>query len=295
MTLSGLTARSSPSTEAGSHPDVVALVGAGTIGSGWQRLFERVGLETRVWDADRSRSTVSTLQEAVTGASWIQESGPEHLPTKQVLFSEIDRFAAPEAILASSTSALPMTAIAKHTLRPDRCLVAHPTNPPDLVPLVEIVPGERTSPETTRAAADFLRAVGQAPIVCRKETYGFVLNRLQMALLREALYLHREGIASAADIDLAVTDGLALRWAFLGPFAVEHTNAASLEDDLTKFHDVIGQLFAALSNDTSGPDANDVARLNDELEQISHGRTHAELLDHRNRMIERLRELKQTG
>jgi ketoreductase RED1 len=222
----------------------------------------------------------------------VQESGPEQLATKQALFAELDRLAPAEAIVASSTSALPMTEIARDTSRPERCIVAHPTNPPYIVPLVEVVPGKRTAAETTAAALRFLASVGQNPIVCRKEIHGFVLNRLQMALLREALHLHREGVASAADIDRVVTDGLALRWAFLGPFAVEHTNADSLEDDLTKFGDVIGHLFAALTNDPRRPDADDVARLTIELDEIAGGRTHDELVAYRDHMAQALRALK---
>ena len=270
----------------------VAVVGAGTIGSGWRRVFEHAGLDVRVWDTDPARRTVDSLGEAVAGARWVQESGPEHLATKQALFAELDRLAPAEAIIASSTSALPMTEIAHGTSQPERCIVAHPTNPPDIVPLVEIVPGERTAPETTTSAVQFLESVGQTPIACRKEIHGFVLNRLQMALLREALHLHREGVASAADIDRVVTEGLALRWAFLGPFAVEHTNADSLEEDLTKFGDVIGQLFAALTNDPRCPNADDVARLTTELDEIAGGRTHDELIAYRDRMVQALLALK---
>jgi 3-hydroxyacyl-CoA dehydrogenase len=189
----------------------VAVVGAGTIGAGWRRLFERAGLDVLVFDPDPSRSTTASLAEAVVRADWVQESGPEELAGKRAVFAELDRLAPPGAILASSTSALPMTEIARDVAHPERCVVAHPTNPPDVVPLVEIVPGERTSEATVRAAVDFLRGVGQTPVVCRTEIHGFVLNRLQMALLREALHLHREGVASAADIDRVVTDGLALR------------------------------------------------------------------------------------
>jgi 3-hydroxyacyl-CoA dehydrogenase len=270
----------------------VAVVGAGTIGSGWRRLFERAGLEVRVWDEDPARRTAGTLAEAVEGAGWVQESVAEELPAKRALFAELDRVAPPRAILASSTSALPMSEIAAGCTLPGRCVVAHPTNPPDVVPLVEVVPGARTTAETTEAAVGFLRSLGQVPIVCRAEVHGFVLNRLQTALLREALYLHRLGVASAADIDRAVTEGLALRWAFLGPFAVEHTNAASLEDDLTKFGAVIRGLFDALGDGYDGPTEADVARLVAELEEISGGRSHTELVAYRDRMVERLRELK---
>jgi L-gulonate 3-dehydrogenase len=245
-----------------------------------------------VWDVDPARRTVATLAEAVDGAGWVQESGPEDLTAKRALFTELDWLAPADAILASSTSALPMTEIACDTARPERCVVAHPTNPPDIVPLVEVVPGERTSAGTTGAAVEFLSSVGQTPVVCRKEVYGFVLNRLQMALLREALHLHREGVASAADIDRVVTDGLALRWAFLGPFAVEHTNAASLEEDLTKFGAVVRSLFGSLGDDYEGPTEADVARLAGELDEIAGGRSHAELVAYRDRMVGELRALK---
>ena len=266
------------------------MVGAGTIGSGWIRVFERAGLDVRVHDPARADSL--PLTEALAGAHWVQESGPEDLVVKQALFAELDRLAAPGAILASSTSALPMTEIALQVAHPERCIVAHPTNPPDVVPLVELVPGARTAAETTRAATEFLRGLGQAPIVLRREIHGFVLNRLQMALLREALHLHRAGVASAADIDRTLTDGLALRWAFLGPFAVEHTNAASLRDDLEKFGGVIGELFGSLSTDAHGPGPDDVERLERELDEISRGLTHAELVAYRDRLVRELRALK---
>lgn len=268
----------------------VAVVGAGTIGSGWIRVFERAGVEVRVHDPARSDSL--PMAEAVADTDWVQESGPEELAVKQDIFAELDRLASPLTILASSTSALPMTEIARRVTRPERCIVAHPTNPPDVVPLVEVVPGERTAPETTRAAITFLGELGQIPIVIRREIHGFVLNRLQMALLREALHLHRAGIASAADIDRAVTDGIALRWAFLGPFAVEHTNAASLRDDFEKFGGVIGELFASLSSDPRGPGADDLKRLEAELDEISGGRTHSELVARRDRLVRELRALK---
>jgi 3-hydroxyacyl-CoA dehydrogenase len=265
-------------------------VGAGTIGSGWLRLFERARLDVRLHDPARADSL--PLADAVAGAGWVQESGPEDLAAKQALFAELDRLAPPDAILASSTSALPMTRIARDVERPERCVVAHPTNPPDVVPLVEVVAGERTSQETVRAAVEFLRGLGQAPIVLRREVHGFVLNRLQMAVLREALHLHRAGVASAADIDRAVTEGLALRWAFLGPFAVEHTNAGSLAEDFVRFGVVIGELFASLSTDISPPGAGDVERLNSELDEITGGKDHAELTAYRDRMVRALRELK---
>ena len=132
-------------------------------------------------------------------------------------------------------------------------MVVHPTNPPHIVPLVEIVPGERTSAATVDTARNLIEAVGQQPIVCQKEVPGFVLNRLQFALEREAFYLAREGVASVADIDRAVSEGLGLRWALMGPFLVEETNAANVRDDLTKFGPAIQELMEIVCRPFAGP------------------------------------------
>src|SRR5262249_18148180 len=141
------------------------------------------------------------LEAAVAGADYVQEAVPEDLAIKQAVYEDVDQLAGEHVVIGSSTSGMPMTRVAERTARPERCVAVHPTNPPHIVPLVEIVPGKRTAPETVTFARDLMAALGQSPIVCFKEVPGFVLNRLQFALEREAFYLMREGVASAADID----------------------------------------------------------------------------------------------
>jgi len=275
----------------------VAVVGAGTIGRSWIEVFVRAGLEVRVHDPlvaigdDRVRACDS-LAGAVAGAVWIQESVPEDRALKRTAFAELDRLAPADAILGSSASAIAMTEIATGLERPERCVVVHPTNPPHLVPLVEIVPGELTSEATVERAVSFMRELGQEPIVCRKEIFGFVLNRLQFALVREALFLLREGVASVGDIDRCVTSGLALRWAFLGPFAVEESNAASIEDDLRKFREPIRELFARLCSTLDGPTEDDIELASAGCAAMLDGISHDRLTAYRDEMIVRLRELK---
>jgi 3-hydroxyacyl-CoA dehydrogenase len=272
----------------------VACVGAGAIGSSWARLFARNGLDVRVYDAvaapeiDGAR-TVRTLAEAVDGAAYVQESVPEQLELKQELFAELDRLAPADVVLASSASALPISRIAARVVHPERCLVVHPLNPPHVIPLVELAPGERTSAGAVEAARAFMTGIGQRPIVCRKEVFGFVANRMQMALLREALHLHRDGVASVADIDRCLTDGLALRWAVLGPFAVEHTNAPSIDENLRKFGSVIRELFASLYSGTDLLGDDDVDAIVDEVEELYSDRPHDELIRWRDRKIAELR------
>jgi 3-hydroxyacyl-CoA dehydrogenase len=165
-----------------------------------------------------------SLAHAVENVDYVQECGPEQLHLKQDLFLELDRAAPPGAILASSTSAFDMTEIARHTRRPGRCVIAHPVNPPHVVPAVEVLGGERTDPAIVLETRDFLRTVGQTPVVLNKHIHGFVLNRLQFALVREAVHLLKAGVADVDGIDAVIRDGLGLRWALLGPFAVADTN-----------------------------------------------------------------------
>jgi 3-hydroxyacyl-CoA dehydrogenase len=275
----------------------VACVGAGAIGSSWARLFARSGLEVRTYDAVvapeiEGTLAVASLAEALDGAVYVQESVPEELELKQELFAELDRLAPAEVVLASSASALPISRIAAGVAHPERCLVVHPLNPPHVIPLVELAPGAHTSPEVIEAVRAFMARVGQRPIVCRKEVFGFVANRLQMALLREALHLHRDGVASVADIDRCVSDGLGLRWALLGPFAVEHTNAPSIDENLRKFGPVIRELFASLysGSDLLGDD--EVDAIVDEVEELYADRPHDELIRWRDRKLAELQAAK---
>ncbi|MGQ0648437.1 MAG: 3-hydroxyacyl-CoA dehydrogenase NAD-binding domain-containing protein, partial [Gemmatimonadaceae bacterium] len=231
----------------GGLPRSVAIVGTGVIGRSWLRVFSRTGVPVRFWDAseealeraaawhdgearrDRAPATLvrqcGSLDEALEHADYVQESGPENLALKQELYRDLDRLAPPDAILASSTSALDMTEIAAGLEGCNRCVVAHPVNPPHVVPVVEVLGGTRTDPSVVEATVRVLRAVGQSPVVLKRFVPGFLLNRMQAALVREALALLESGVADADAIDAVIRDGLGLRWALMGPFGVANTNA----------------------------------------------------------------------
>ena len=232
------------------------IVGAGLIGRAWANVFARAGWTVRVWDPDaRQRSeaarlveqslhelaahglvtdphgaakrvtAVETVEEAVAGADYVQESGPEVLEVKRATFEHLDRAAAPGTILASSTSAIVASKFTEALTGRARCIVAHPVNPPHLVPVVELCGSPWTSDETKRRARAILEEVGQAPIEVKREIDGFILNRLQVALLTEAFRLVQEGYVSPEDLDHTIADGLGLRWAFMGPFETIELNA----------------------------------------------------------------------
>jgi L-gulonate 3-dehydrogenase len=235
----------------------IAVVGAGLIGRAWAIVFARARHPVALFDADRDalarsiaalevalsdleeaglldespkevRARVTpafALADAVATAAYVQENIAENLTAKQTLFAELDRLAPAEAVLASSTSTIPTSQWSAGLAGRARCLVAHPVNPPHLVPLVELSPAPWTSPDVVERARSLHTSVGQVPIVVRKEIQGFILNRLQGALLAEAFRLHAEGYASTDDIDKTVRDGLGLRWSFMGPFETIDLNA----------------------------------------------------------------------
>jgi L-gulonate 3-dehydrogenase len=221
----------------------VAIVGSGVIGRSWAVVFLRAGCPTALFDTDRAQleraadwirsqsadgadllRISDSLEQAVGRAGYVQECGPERLDVKQELFAGLDRVTSAESILASSTSAFDMTDIARDVRHPRRCVVAHPVNPPHIVPVVEVLGGQRTDPLVVAETRDFLRAIGQTPVLLKKHIHGFLLNRLQFALVREAIHLLKTGVADVDAIDAVIRDGLGLRWALLGPFAVADTN-----------------------------------------------------------------------
>jgi L-gulonate 3-dehydrogenase len=234
----------------------VAVIGAGLIGRAWAMVFARAAWEVALYDAvagvaDAGLEAVGEglralaehglandpagaaarvrvapeLAAALAGASFVQENVPETVEAKRAIFAKLDRHAEPDAILASSTSAIVASRFTEELSGRQRCLVAHPVNPPHLVPLVELVGSPWTASDTiARAKAVFL-AIGQVPIVARREIEGFVLNRLQGALLAEAFRLVGDGVVSPQDLDKTVKDGLGLRWSFMGPFETIELNA----------------------------------------------------------------------
>ena len=244
----------------------VACVGGGTIGFSWAVLFAQHGLQVRVYDISDDalawtmreiHSAYDTLVEAgrmthshattaleritrhtdlaaaVDDVDFVQESGPERYRVKREIYRELDRLTRPDAILASSTSAMLMTEIQAAAARPERCVVAHPYNPPHIVPSVEIVPGEATSAETVALARDFMARLGRVPVVARKECRGHIVNHMQAAIYREALWLVGNGVATVEEIDLAFRTGPGLRLALMGPFAVGMlTSPGGLQDTM---------------------------------------------------------------
>jgi carnitine 3-dehydrogenase len=230
----------------------VAVIGAGVIGASWATCFLARGLDVTAFDprpgAEGSlRDTVAAQwpamqaiglapdasperlrfaaspEEAAAGAQFVQENAPEQLDTKREMFRRLDAAAPGTAILASSSSTLTVSefqdACASH---PERVVLGHPFNPPHLIPLVEVGGGKATSSQAVEQALQFYRAMGKRPIRLRKEVRGHVANRLQAALWQEAFHLVREGVASVADVDAAITEGPGLRWALFGPFLNLH-------------------------------------------------------------------------
>jgi len=234
----------------------VAIVGTGLVGRAWAAIFARAGWNVRLtdphaptlraapglirdelhalarhWLADDPEGAAARLniaasvRDAVDGVAFVQESGPENVEQKQIIFTELDRLAPPDALLVSSTSAIVASRFTEKLPGRARCLVGHPVNPPHLVPLVELCGAPWTAPGAIDRAREIYREIGQVPVTINREINGFVLNRLQGALLAEAFRLVGEGFISAEDLDHTVKDGLGLRWSFLGPFETIELNA----------------------------------------------------------------------
>jgi len=233
----------------------VACVGAGLIGHGWATLFTWRGYRVALQDLRREildqalyrmrrnleflaekgllrgetcedslrRVEVTTdLEEAVREADYVQESVFESYKAKKEVFKLMDATAPSHAVLASSTSTLKMTIIQKVVEKPERCIVAHPWNPPHLMPLVEVIPGKKTAPETVEATREFMRRLDKVPVLQKKEVSGTIGNRLTAALWREAIDLVDKGVAELEDVDKAVSAGPGIRWAVLGPHLSYH-------------------------------------------------------------------------
>ena len=244
----------------------VAVVGAGTIGASWAAYFLSRGLAVSVWDpaahADHfvrgfvarvwptlqalgalaaepgDLSFHATPAAAVAGAQFVQESAPERMDLKRALFATLADAAAPGVVVASSSSGLMMTELARGLPSPERFAIGHPFNPPHLIPLVEVVGGEHTTPETVALCMAFYRHIGKHPIHLRREAPGHLANRLQSALWREAVHAVAEGVATVADVDAAVAYGPGLRWALMGPHLTFHL--AGGEGGMAHFMDHLG-------------------------------------------------------
>jgi 3-hydroxyacyl-CoA dehydrogenase len=235
----------------------IAIIGTGVIGASWSALFLAKGLQVvatdvapnaeaalrkfveTAWPALRrlglspgaSQSNLkftAALAQAVDGVDLVQENGPERIEFKQKLYGQLDELLPPDVIIASSSSGLTMSEIQKGApSHPERCVIGHPFNPPHLIPLVEIVGGAKTSEATIRRVAEFYTSIGQRTVRVNKEMPGHVANRLQAALSREVYHLVAEGVASAADVDTALSWGPGLRWGVMGSMMLNHLGGGS--------------------------------------------------------------------
>jgi ketoreductase RED1 len=228
-------------------PSNITVIGAGAIGLSWTGLFlangwkvtindprddiktaVQEGLELikpslaamgySVSDLFKGLSFEADLEKAVKNADFVQENGPENVAFKQDLYAKLDKWVKPEALLLSSSSSITATIFTEKMTRPERALIGHPFNPPHLIPLVEVVPGKKTSHVATLGAMNFYRSLGKRPVLIEKEIAGFVANRLQAALMQESVHLVKSGVINMEGLDLIVSSSIGLRWAAAGPF-----------------------------------------------------------------------------
>lgn len=260
-----------------SKPFETAIVGSGFIGRAWAISFARAGANVRLWDqadgavakatsyiagvlGDLAQNDLlngqttgavlsrirpcATLEEALAEAAHVQENTPEDLATKIKVFERLDAVARSDAVLASSTSALLPSKFTEKLKGRGRCIVVHPINPPYLIPAAEVVPAPWTTAETVERTRQFLVSAGHAPLVMKKELDGFIMNRMQGALLEEAFRLVADGYATVEDVDIGIRDGLALRWSFMGPFETIDLNApGGVRDYAERYQRIYENLF----------------------------------------------------
>jgi L-gulonate 3-dehydrogenase len=255
----------------------VAVIGSGFVGRAWAISFARAGCEVALWDQEKeaprkaqeyierllpdleasdllngatasevaARIHLTTaLESALEGTVHVQENTPEDVEVKRAVFARLDAVAPADAVLASSTSAILPSAFTENLKGRARCLVVHPINPPYLIPAAEIVPAPWTDPSAVERTATFLRSAGHAPIVMKRELDGFVMNRLQGALLEEAFRLVERGFAGVEDVDIGIREGLALRWSFMGPFETIELNApGGVRDYADRYEGIYSGIF----------------------------------------------------
>lgn len=257
----------SPSMES-SH---VAIIGSGLIGCSWAMVFAAGGFKVKLYDIAQQQLTTALenvrkqmkeleesgflkgtlsaekqlalisictdMKAAVEGATFIQECTPENLELKKKIFSQLDLIVDDSVILSSSTSCLLPSKLFTGLKHVKQCIVSHPVNPPYFVPLVEIVPHPETDPSVTEKTYALMKKVGQSPVKLNREIEGFVLNRLQYAVISEAWRLVGEGVISPTDLDVVMSDGLGMRYAFIGPLETMHLNAEGISNYCERYRE----------------------------------------------------------
>jgi carnitine 3-dehydrogenase len=303
----------------------IGIIGTGVIGASWTALYLAKGLKVvatdvapnaesalrkfveKAWPAlerlglspGASQSNLwftPALAQAVANADLIQENGPERIDFKQKLYGELDQMLSPDVIVASSSSGLTMSEIQKGAAsHPERCVIAHPFNPPHLIPLVEIVGGAKTSEETIRRAAEFYTSIGQKTVRLNKEMPGHVANRLQGALAREVYYLVAEGVVSAADVDTALSWGPGLRWGIMGNMMLNHLGGGpgGIEHFFQQFTGPMTAWWKTLGSPVLSPEVQ--KKLIDSVHAEVGSRTIADLEAERDEILLGLLELRKKG
>ena len=301
----------------------IGVIGGGLIGASWAAIFSKSGFNVFVYDPfsdvfDTYKSRVTsfleelksidetinveeslnriranvTIEDLCSNVEYIQESAPEILSVKQELFAKLDNLAHEEVVIGSSSSAMPISSITQNLKGQHRCIITHPANPPHLIPCVEICPGANTSEKTIEKTKEIFTASGASIVNVKKEIDGFILNRLQGALLNEAMRLYSDGYASSDEIDATIRDGLGLRWAFMGPFETIDLNApGGIKDYISRY----GPIFVEMAkNQTKIPDWSEQAGEKLELERrkiLSHDELEGRAKK-RNQLLKSLRKVK---
>jgi 3-hydroxyacyl-CoA dehydrogenase len=304
----------------------VLLLGTGVIGRGWIRVFAEAGVEVRLYDQDPKQppktmewlkgdlaldekegflgaggsqailgrvSLVADLKQGLEAIDYVQESAPEKLEVKQAVFRELDRLAEPQTILASSTSALDIGEIAGGLPGERRCMMAHPFNPPHILPAVEVLAAPRTDPKVFEQACTWLAACGQVPVRMKRYIRGFLGNRIQSALIRECMFLVEEGIAEPEAVDAVIRDGLALRWATIGNFGANHSNAdKGIEEYFGRYGEAYYSMFADLKTDNPKFDQPTLKKIGKMVENREGVKDVAGLLRRRDVLVKKLRRMR---
>nr|XP_015924932.1 lambda-crystallin homolog isoform X2 [Parasteatoda tepidariorum] len=242
----------------------IAVVGSGLIGHSWAMLFASAGYNVTIYDRDSNVSLAAlktiekelreleanqllrgnlsaeeqlkcitrteSLEDCVKNSFFVQESVPENEELKKIVFQKLDQLATDDVILCSSTSCITPSKLSENMKHKTQVIVAHPCNPPYYVPVVEIIPTSVTKPEVLSKTVDLMKEIGQKPVVCKKEIYGAAINRMQYAIINECWRLVQDGVMSVEDVDAVMSEGLGMRYAFLGTFETCHLNANGMID-----------------------------------------------------------------
>lgn len=305
----------------------VALVGAGIIGRGWIPVFTKAGCRLRIYDKDSSQaqraltwlenelkldiddgfidadeaekrlkliSLHDDLVDTLAGAGYIQENCPEDLSLKKSIFFNIDQIADEKAIIASSTSGLDINQIADGLKGASRCITAHPCNPPHVIPVVEVLTTQEADSFTINRAVEFLVSLGQKPVLLKFYVLDFLLNRIQSAVVREAIHLVESGVAEVDAVDTVICEGLGLRWALLGPFGVNNTNA---DGGIREYYKIYGESYktSMADLDSSPPSFNPemIEKIAQAVDTMEGYASISSTCRWRDRMVRKIRDLKE--